>query len=554
MFIFCLGEISSAFVVKSTNIVEDPATTQHQQQQRSPHPYVSSPPPLWAINPVSSAVGKTPTKGEATPEASASSVIALPKNLLQPKASGKLSPLTLPTSPVSPEVLSSESPFSSASTPAKYLSVVSGKHRAGLPEELDPYLSIECYDQVAKKLVPMHAVSMIGNEAELSMNGTPQYEVQATNTSPKAASPLLNSSTAQSLSIPASIMAPMVGNKSQPEKSPTKVSIQPITLTHKYQENKQARQTKRFTELSCGSRSNSDSFSGGNNDLSTLAPSATKILPGNTETVTPVLKSPLPAHTMLNAANLAAAATAAAAASLPTAIPQPFSLPIMFHPTFTPTTPGTQLPFVYPSALTPLGIGSPLSAFQQFPMLSQAHPNQYMMVDCPTFVWPPCSKVTGGSGFNFMMPGSSVLQTPPSSAIQEKVQNRKRCTPPPTATVDGNTQASNFGTESSPKKARPDFIPSSNSPLSQVITPLSNTSFVPLTTSTTPTTTSTTIAAKPEANCGVIQTDENNNDSGSESESKDNGDSDSEDDVVTCLQEPAPIEGTNNLPPCKLII
>ena len=118
------------------------------------------------------------------------------------------------------------------------------------------------------------------------------------------------------------------------------------------------------------------------------------------------------------------------------------------------------------------------------------------------------------------------------------------------ATVDGNAQASNFGTESSPKKARPDFIPSNNSPLSQVMTPLSNTTFVPLTT----TATTTTLTAKLEANCGTIQVGENNNDSGSESESKDNADSDSEDDVVTCLQDPAPIEGTNNLPPCKLVI
>ena len=522
-----------------------------QQQQRSPHPCVSSPPPLW---PVASTVPKTPTKGETTPDAPATSIIALPpKSLPQSKVSGKLSPLTLPTSPLSPEALSSASPFSTASTPAKYLSIVSGKHRAGLPEELDPYLSIECYDQLTKKLVPMHAsMHMIASEAEMNFNGASQHGGTVVSASPKAASPLLNSSAVQSLSIPASIISPVAGSKSQPEKSPTKLPIQPITLTHKYQENKQARQAKKYTEPSLGgSKSSSESPSGGsNNDLSTITPPTTKALSGNSEIMTPVLKSPLPAaHTMLNAANLAVAA-AAAGVSLPTAIPQPFSLPIMFHPTFTPTTPGTQLPFVYPSALTPLGMNSPLSALQQFPMLSQAaHPNQYMMVDCPTFVWPPCSKIaTGGSGFNFMMPpNSSVLQTPPSSAIQEKVQNRKRSTPPPAA-VDGHAQAPNFGIETSPKKPRTDSIPSSNCPLSQVLTPLSFTSLT-----TTTTTTATPVTVKPDAHSGIIQTgDTSNNESGSESESKDNADSDSEDDVVTCLQEPAPIEGTNNLPPCKL--
>ena len=546
LFFGFLGEISPAFILKSTAAAEDTVASKYHPQQRSPH-HVSSPPPLW---PVSSAAPKTPTKVETTPEASAASVIALPpKNLLQSKASGKLSPLTLPTSPSSPEVLSSASPFSSVSTPAKYLSIVSGKHRAGLPEELDPYLSIECYDQLTKQVVPMHT-SMIGNEAELSLNVSAQREgPTASNTSPKAATPLLSSSTAQPLPIPPSLMPAMVASKLQPEKSPTKIPIQPITLTHKYQENKQARQTKRLNEpLLSGSKSSNDSPNGGSNsDLSTLytVPPTVKSSSASTDIVTPVLKSPLPAaHTMLNAANLAAAAAAAGAVSLPTAIPQPFPLPIMFHPTFTPTTPGTQLPFVYPSALTPLGMNSPLSALQQFPMLSQAHPNQYMMVDCPTFVWPPCSKVAAGpSGFNFMMPtGSSVLQTPPSSAIQEKPQNRKRCTPPPPTAVDGHVHTSNLVTESSPKKPRADFVPSSNSPLSQVMTPLNNT-FSPLTTATT---TTAVMTGRPEAHCS-----QTGDESSSESESKDNGDSDSEDDVVTCLQEPAPIEGTNNLPPCK---
>ena len=547
---FILGEISPAFILKSAATVEEPVVTQHQQQ-RSPHPCVSSPPPLW---PVTSTVPKTPTKGETTPDAPAPSIIALPpKNLPQSKATGRLSPLTLPTSPSSPEALSSASPFSTASTPAKYLSIVSGKHRAGLPEELDPYLSIECYDQLTKKLVPMHAsMHMITNEAEMNLNGTSQHGGSIASVSPKAASPLLNSSAVQSLSLPPSIISPVAGSKSQPEKSPTKLPIQPITLTHKYQENKQARQAKKYTEPSLGgSKSNSESPNGGSsNDLSTVTPPITKTLSGNSEIMTPVLKSPLPAHTMLNAANLAVAA-AAAGVSLPTAIPQPFSLPIMFHPTFTPTTPGTQLPFVYPSALTPLGMGSPLSALQQFPMLSQTHPNQYMMVDCPTFVWPPCSKIaTGGSGFNFMMPpNSSVLQTPPSSAIQEKVQNRKRSTPPPPATADVHVQAPNFGTETSPKRPRTDSIPSSNCPLSQMVTPLS---YASLTTTTT--TTAAPVTVKPDAYSNVIQTgDTSNNESSSDSESKDIMDSDSEDDVVTCLQEPAPIEGTNNLPPCELV-
>ena len=146
--IFCTGEISPAFILKSAASVEELVAIQYQQQ-RSPHPCVSSPPPLW---PVTSTVPKTPKKGETTPDVLASSIIALP-----PKNLPQLLPLTLPTSPLSPEVLSSASPFSTASTPAKYLSIVSGKHRAGLPEELDPYLSIECYDQLTKKMVPMHA-------------------------------------------------------------------------------------------------------------------------------------------------------------------------------------------------------------------------------------------------------------------------------------------------------------------------------------------------------------------------------------------------------------
>jgi len=41
----------------------------------------------------------------------------------------------------------------------------------------------------------------------------------------------------------------------------------------------------------------------------------------------------------------------------------------------------------------PLGIGSPLSLLQQFPMLQQSHPNHYMMVDCARFIWPPISKL-----------------------------------------------------------------------------------------------------------------------------------------------------------------
>jgi len=410
---------------------------------------------------------------------------------------------------------------------------VSGKHRAGLPEELDPYHTIECYDQLSNKVVPMHA-SMIGNTASTSdteLNGS-VHEVPtvASSTSPLLSSPIVQSAVGVGASV-----------KPQLDKNSPKVPIQPITLTHKYQENKHSRHQKKHSDTSSpiGSRSHSNSPSSGNStgDVSVVGiPSNAKsVSTATTEVTTPAGRSPLTTHSMLNAA-------VAAAAGLP-AMPQPFPLPIMFHPTFTPTTPGTQLPFVYPS-LTPLGIGSPLSALQQFPMLQQSHPNHYMMVDCPTFVWPPSSKVATGTGFNFMMPNSSVLQTPPSSALQENSQTRKRCTPPPA--VEGNSQVTSTIPEPSPKKARPDIVPSSHLPQATTLSSA--------TMSTIPAASITRHNNIASQEMNTIHKSITDDGSSSESEMKDNGDSDSEDDVVTCPQEPAPIEGTNNLPPCKLTI
>ena len=262
--------------------------------------------------------------------------------------------------------------------------------------------------------------------------------------------------------------------------------------------------------------------------------SSDKGVSATTEVTTPAGKSPLATHFMLNAA------VAAAAAGLP-AIPQPFPLPIMFHPTFPPTTPGIQLPFVYPS-LTPLGISSPLSALQQFPMLQQSHPNHYMMVNCPTFVWPPSSKFATRTGFNFMMPNSLGLQTPQSNAPKE---NRKRCTPPPV--VEGSSQVTSTIPEPSPKRARPDFVSTSASSSSPQVATMSSATL------------STISAARITRHNNIfiakeIDTCHNsitNDGSSSEPEMKDNGDSDLEDDVVTCPQELASIEGTSNLPPCK---
>jgi len=514
-YLFSVGEIlAKGFTTPIA--VEDISTKQ-------PRPLVSSPPPLWAINPTSSAAA-VPTTPESTLSTKVSEIVQK-----KPPQSKQLSPLTIPSSPISPDPQLSASPFSIASTPAKYLSVVSGKHRAGLPEELDPYYTIECYDQLTNKVVPMHA-NMIGCTAsagDTELDGS-AHEVPVIASS---TSPLLSLSTAQ---VPAGVDTSM---KSQADKSSPKVPIQQIMLTHKYQESKHSRHPKKHSDVSSpsGSRSHSNSPSSGNNsgDVSVVGtPSSAKSVSATTEVTTPAGRSPLATHPMLNAAAVAAAA------GLPT-IHQPFPFPIMFNPTFTPTTPGTQLPFVYPS-MTPLGIGSPLSALQPFPMLQQGHPNQLMMVDCPTFVWPPTSKVAA-TGFNFMMPNSSVLQTPPSSALQENSQTRKRCTPPPV--VEGNSQVTSTVAEPSPKKARPEIL--SSSVLPQVATLNS------ATLSTIPVATITRHSNIPSQEMNTGHQPITDDGSSSESDIKDNGDSESEDDMVTCPQEPAPIEGTNNLPPCK---
>ena len=520
-FIFSVGEIFAKSLTSSFAVEDIPAT--------QPRPFVSSPPPLWAINSTLSAA-TVPTTPELTLSSKVSEIVQ--KKASQTKPSGKLSPLTIPSSPFSPDPQSSASPFSSASTPVKYLSVVSGKHRAGLPEELDPYHNIECYDRLTNKVVPMHA-SMLGCTASASdtelNRSTQEVPILAS-----SASPLLSSSAVQATVSLGTSMKP------QPDNSP-KVPIQPITLTHKYQENKHSRQPKKHSDTSSpsGSRSHSNSPSNGNStgDVSVVGiPSSAKSVSATTEVTTPAGRSPLATHSMLNAA-------IAAAAGLP-AIPQPFPLPIMFHPTFTPTTPGTQLPFVYPS-LTPLGMSSPLPALQQFQMLQQSHPNHYMMVDCPTFMWPPSSKVAG-TGFNFMMPNSSVLQTPPSSALQENSLTRKRCTPPPI--VEGNSQVASTIPEPSPKKARPDFSSTSSSSHFPQVTTLSSATLSTIPAASITRHSNIPIVSQEMDTSHKLITDDG---SSSESEMKDNGDSDSEDDVVTCPQEPAPIEGTNNLPPCK---
>jgi len=482
-------------------------------EDTQPRPFVSASPPLWAINPTSS-VATVPTTPELTLSTNASETVQKPSKKLSPAH------LTIPSSPISPDPQSSASPFSSASTPVKYLSVVSGKLRTGLPEELDPYHTIECYDRLTNKVVPMHA-SMIDSTASTSdteLNGS-VHDVPVI----PSTSPLLSSSIVQSaVSVGASVN-PQI-NKNYP-----KVPIQPITLTHKYQENKHSRHQKKHSDTlsPIGSRSHSNSPSSGNStgDVSVVGtPSSAKCVSATTEVTTPAGRSPLATHSMLNAA-------VAAAAGLP-AIPQPFPLPVMFHPAFTPTIPGTQLPFVYPS-LTPYGISSPLSALQQFPMLQQNH---HMMVDCPTFVWPPSSKVATGTGFNLMMPNSSVLQTPPSSALQENSQTRKRCTPPPV--VEGNSEVTpTISTKKARVVARPDFSASSCLPSATI--------------STIP---AASITRHNNIASQEMDTSHTDDGSSSESEMRDNGDSDSEDDVVTCPQGPEPVEGTNNLPPCKLMM
>jgi len=468
-------------------------------------PLASSPPPLWAINQTSSAA-TVPTTPDLTLLPKVSEIMQ--KKSLQTKLFRKLSTPTIPSSPISsPDPQSSANPFSSTST---LLSLVPGKHRAGLPDGIDSYHTIECYDRITNKV---HASKTSTSDTE------PRTELHGTVNEVPDLSTAVTSF------------------------KPQKVSIQPITLTHKYQENKHSRYPKKRiakhndTSSSSGSRSHGDSPSSGNStgDLNVVGiSSSAKSVSATTEVTTLARRSPLATHSMLNAT----------VASLP-AIPQPFPLPIMFHPTFTPTTPGIQLPFVYPS-LIPFGISSPLSALQQFSMLQQSHPNHYTMVDCPTFVWPPSSKVPTGTGFNFMMPNSSVLQTPPSSALQEDSQTRKRCTPPPV--VDGDSQATSNIPEPSPKKARPDFVSTSASNCLPKVTNLNS-----ATLSTIPAASITRHNKIPIAHHEMDTSHNSITDDGSNSESemKDNGDSDSEDDVVTCPQEPASIEGTSNLPPCK---
>jgi len=472
-----------------------------------PRPFASSPPPLWPIYGPTSSVATVPTTPELTSSPKASKIVQ----------SGKLSPLMMHLSPSSSSPQSSASPFSFASTPVKVVpvKVMPGKR---LPKEIDPYHTIKCYDQLTNKVVPMHA-SMIGCSTTTTTTTTTS-DTELTITS--STSPLLSSSTVQS--------AVSVGTSMKPqlEKNSLKVPIQPIILTHKYQENKHSRHPKKHSDTSSPiasrSLSNSPSSDNSTGDVSVVGipSSANSVSTVTTAVNTPAGRSPLATHSMLNAA----------VAGLP-AMPQPFPLPIMFHHTFTPTTPGTQLPFVYPS-LTPLGIGCPLSALQQFPILQQNHPNHHAMVNCPMFVWPPSSKG------NFMMPNSSMLQTPPSSA-QGNSQTRKRCTAP--LVLEGNSEVTSTIPEPSLKKARPDFSASCCLPKVATLN----------------TATMSTIAAASITRHNNFASQEmytihksiTDDGSSSESEMKNNGDSDSEDDVVTCSQEPAPVEGTNNLPPCK---
>jgi len=202
----------------------------------------------------------------------------------------------------------------------------------------------------------------------------------------------------------------------------------------------------------------------------------------------------------------------------------------MFHPTFTPAIPGTQLPFVYPS-LTPFGISSRFSALPQFPLLPQSHLNRYTMVNYPTFPWPSHSSL------------ATSLQTP---TLQGNPQTRKRCTPPPV--VEGNSEVTSTIPEpSTPKKTRPDcFSTSINSHL-----PLNSAT----STSTTIPATSITRYDNIPDTYKEMDTSHKDDGSSSESEMNDNGDSDSDfeddTDMVAYSKEPAPIEGTYNLPPCK---
>ena len=420
--------------------------------------------------------------------------------------SGKLSPVTIPSSPISPDHQPSVSLLSSASVPAKYLSVVSGKLITGLPEELNPYHTIECYDQLTNKVVPMHA-STIGctastNDTELNKS---IYDVPVIGLS---TSPLLSSSTVQAaVNAKISVMP-------QPEKN---FPIQPITLTHKYQENNYLVHSKKQNDTSSpiGNRPHSNIPSSDNSAGEVNVMGISSNAKNVSVTTTPTGRPPLTTH------------DTTAAASLP-AIPQPLPLPVMFHPTFTPTIPGTQLPFVYPS-LTPFGISSPYSALPQFPVLPHSHLNHYTMVDYPTFPWPSHSKV------------AKSLQTP---TLQGNPQTRKRCTPSPV--VEGNSEVTSTIQEpSTPKKTRPDcFSTRINSHLAL--------NSATLTSTTIPAATITRYNNIP-VTCKEMDTSHKDDGSSSESEMNDSGDSDFEDDMdmVTYSKEPAPIEGTYNLPPCK---
>ena len=121
-----------------------------------PHPCASrsSPPPLWALTPSAATVPTTP---DLTFSPKVSEIVQ--KKAIQTKPFGKLSPLTIPSSPISPDPESSASPFSSTSTPMKYSS---GKHRAGLPR---PCHTIEYYDRLTNKV---HASTASTSDTKLN--------------------------------------------------------------------------------------------------------------------------------------------------------------------------------------------------------------------------------------------------------------------------------------------------------------------------------------------------------------------------------------------------
>jgi len=420
--------------------------------------------------------------------------------------SGKLPPLTMPSSPFSSDHQSPANPSSSTSTAVNCLSVVSGKLIAGLPEELaDSFHTIECYDRLTNKVVPVHA-SMAGcttSTSDTELNGS-------VNEMSTITSPLLNSSIVQSaVSVGASV-------KPQLDKNSPKVPIQPITLTHKYQENNFLMHPKKHGDMPTPSKNRSLSNSASSGDGNVVS-SAKSVSTATTEIKAPVRESPLVTHPMSNSAG-------SAAAGLPM-IPQSFPLPVMFHPAF---TPGTQIPFVYHS-LTPYGISSPFSALQQYPMFPQTYLNH---CNYPTYPWSPSSKVAERTGLNFPMPNILVSQ---KHTLQENSQIRKRHTPPPV--VEANSEVTSTIPEpSTPKKAKPDCSTSRN---------LATLNCAALTTTIVP------VAGVTRHNHQEMDSNYTDDGSSSESEMNDISDSDFEDDMVTCSEEPAPTEGTYNLPPCK---